>query len=70
MAKIMINEAKLPNAYQREVVHIAIYTLNRVHFRINSEKTPYELWYGKPASIKYFKVFGSEFYIMREEDNF
>lgn len=30
---------------------------------------PYELWNGKTASVKYFKVFGSPSYIKRDEDN-
>ena len=35
---------------------------------MNKDKSPYELWYGRPASIKYFKVFGSNCYIKRNED--
>jgi hypothetical protein len=31
--------------------------------RNNSEKTPYELWKGKPTNVKHFIVFGSKFYI-------
>ena len=36
---------------------------------MNKDKTPYELWYGIPTSIKYFKVFGSNCYIKRNEDD-
>jgi hypothetical protein len=32
-------------------------------------KTPYELWYGRPASIKHFKVFGSKCYIKNNDEN-
>ena len=35
---------------------------------MNKDKTPCELWYGRPASVKYFKVFGSSCYIKRNED--
>ena len=35
----------------------------------NKVKTPYELWYGKPDSVKYFKVFGSNYYIKINEDD-
>jgi hypothetical protein len=35
----------------------------------NHEKTPYELWLGKPTSMKHFKVFGSKCYIKRDEYN-
>ena len=33
----------------------------------NNDNTPYELWYGRPASVKYFIVFGSKCYIKRKE---
>eukprot|EP00253_Pinus_taeda_P007818 PITA_07818 len=44
-------------------VGIAVYTLNRTQLRPNCEKTPYELWKGRPASVKYFKIFGSKCFI-------
>ena len=37
--------------------------MNRGQLRVNSEKTPYELWYGRTPSVKYFKVFGRKCYI-------
>jgi hypothetical protein len=33
------------------------------------DKMPYELWYGRPASIKHFKVFGSKYYIKNNDEN-
>ena len=35
---------------------------------MNTDNTPYELWYGRPASVKYFKVFNSNYYIKRNKD--
>ena len=35
---------------------------------MNKDNTPYELWYRRPAYSKYFKVFGSNYYIKRDED--
>jgi hypothetical protein len=32
----------------------------------NIDKTPYDLWKGRPANVKYFRVFGSKCYIKRE----
>jgi hypothetical protein len=48
-------------------VHTAIHIQNRVMLRKNTDKTPYELWKGKPANVKHFKVFGSKCYIKRED---
>ena len=66
----MLNESKLSNSFRKEVVYTTIYILNRGKLRVNKDKTPYELCYGRPASVKYFKVFGSNCYIKRKEDEF
>ena len=29
---------------------------------------PYELWYGRPTTLKYFRVFRSKFYIKNNND--
>ena len=65
----MLNEAKLSDGYWREVVSTTICILNRGQLRINSDKTPYELWFGRPASIKHFRVFGSKCYIKNNDEN-
>ena len=36
---------------------------------MNKDKTCYELWYGIPAPVKYFKVFGSNCYIKTNKDD-
>jgi len=43
--------------------------LNRTQIRVNNNKKPYELWKGRLAIVKYFKVFGIKCYIKRNEDN-
>lgn len=35
---------------------------------VNSKMTSYELWYDKKPSVKYFNVFGSKYFIKRDED--
>lgn len=65
----MMKEANLLDVYWRESIHTIVYILNRSQERLNSSNTPYELWYGKPSSVKYFRFFGRKFYIRRDEDN-
>jgi hypothetical protein len=48
-------------------VHTTIYIQNRVILINNTNKTPYELWKGRPTNVKHFRVFGSKFYIKRED---
>ena len=40
-----------------------------MYFRPDSKKTPYELWRGKKPVVKYFWIFGSDFYILRDREN-
>jgi hypothetical protein len=69
MDRTMLNEAKLPNTFWREAVNTTIYILNRAQIRVNNNKTPYELWKGRLATVKYFKLFGRKCYININEDN-
>jgi hypothetical protein len=45
----MLNEAKLPNIYWREAIYTIVYILNISQLRVNHDKTPYELWFGRPT---------------------
>ena len=65
----MLNEAKLPNGYWREAIYTVVYVQNKWQLGMSSDKTPYELWFGRPTSVKYFRVFGSKCYIKIEDDN-
>ena len=40
-----------------------------MYFKPDSKKTPYELWRGKKLVVKYFRNFGSDFYILRDREN-
>jgi hypothetical protein len=48
-------------------VHTIVHIQNRVMLRNNTDKTPYELWKGKPTNVKHFRVLGSKCYIKRED---
>lgn len=36
--------------------------------REKNNKTPYELWHGKPTTVKYFIIFGSPCFIKKDDD--
>ena len=40
-----------------------------MYFRPNFKKTPYELWRGKKPVVKYFRIFGSDCYILHHREN-
>ena len=54
---------------QREVVSIAVYTLNRVQVKKGTNTTAFELWYGHSPNVKHFKIFGCKCYILKESRN-
>jgi hypothetical protein len=64
----MLNEAKLPDKFWRDVVYTIVYILNRAKIRANHDKMPFKLWFGKPSSVKHFRAFGRKCYIEREVD--
>ena len=65
----MLNEARLFDGYWREDVSTTVYILNRGQIMINNNKTPYDLWFGRAPSVKYFKVFESKCYIKMLDEN-
>lgn len=53
----------LPKKLWAEAVNITAYVLNRVSKEELENKSPYEMWQGRKASIKHFKVFGTKVYV-------
>ena len=68
-ARIMLNQTKMSDSFWKEAVYTVVYILNIGQISVNKDKIPYEFWYGRPASVKYFKVFGSNCYIKRNKDD-
>ena len=52
-----------------EAINIACHTVNRVYFRPGTKKTPYELWKGRKPNVKYFRIFGSTCFILKDREN-
>jgi hypothetical protein len=48
-------------------VHTVVHIQNKVILINNNEKTPYELWKGRPTNVKHFREFGSKCYIKIED---
>jgi hypothetical protein len=69
MARSMMNEKNIGQTYWVEAIHTSVHILNKAHLKPHSDKTPYALWYGRPASIKHFRVFGIKCYIKNNNAN-
>jgi IS30 family transposase len=69
MARLMMDDKKIGQTYWVEEIHTTVHVINKAHLRPHSNKTPYEVWYGRPPSIKHLKVFGSKCYIKNNNEN-
>ncbi len=69
MATTMLSSKNIAKRFWAEAISIACYVSNRVYLRPGTSKTPYELWSGKKPTIKYFKVFGSTCYVLRDREH-
>ena len=69
MAKAMLHNKDVARNLWGKAVNTACHTINRVHFRPSTKKTPYELWKGRKPNVKYFKIFGSTFFILKDREN-
>jgi hypothetical protein len=69
MTRLMMNEKNIVQTYWVEAIHTTVHILKKSHLRPQSDKTHYELWFGRPASIKHFRVFGSKCYINNNDEN-
>jgi hypothetical protein len=63
----MLMDSKLTDIFWTQVVHTTVHIQNIVILKNNTDKTPYELWKGRPTNVKHFRVFGSKCYIKRED---
>ena len=69
MARAMLHNKDVAKNLWGEVVNTAFYTINRVYFKPGTKKTPYELWKGRKPNVKYFRIFGSTCFILKDREN-
>jgi transposase InsO family protein len=59
MAQTILMYSKLKDIFCTHEVHTTIHIQNRVFLRNNTEKTPYEIWKGKPTNVKHLEFLES-----------
>src|SRR5436190_34134 len=60
----MMSFADLPTSFWGYALTTATFTLNRTPSR-SVDKAPHEIWFGKPPSLSFLKVWGCEDYVKR-----
>jgi hypothetical protein len=56
MTRTMLMDSKLTDIFLTHAVHTTVHIQNRLMFRNNNDKTPYELWKGSTDNHLYIKV--------------
>ena len=69
MAKAMLHNKVVARTLWGKAVNTACHTVNMVYFRPGTKKTPYESWKGRKPNVKYFKIFGSTCFILKDREN-
>jgi transposase InsO family protein len=64
MARTMLDEYKTPDRFWAEAINIACYSINRLYLHRILKKTTYELLTSKKPNVSYFRVFGSNCFIL------
>ena len=52
-----------------ETMNTTCHIVNRVYFKTGTKKTLYELWKGRKPNVKYFRIFGSTCFILKDREN-
>jgi hypothetical protein len=66
MARTMLDEYKTFDQFWVEAVNTACHATNHLYFHKFLKKTPYELLTGNKLNISYFRVFGSQCYVLQK----
>ena len=69
MAKAILHNKDVTRNLWRKIVNTACHTVNRVYFKPSTKKTSYELWKGRKPNVKYFRIFGSTCFILKDREN-
>jgi hypothetical protein len=67
MARMMLGEYKTPERFWSEVMNTACHAINQLYLHRLLKKTSYELLTGNKPNVSYFRVFGSECYILMKK---
>nr|GEW86700.1 retrovirus-related Pol polyprotein from transposon TNT 1-94 [Tanacetum cinerariifolium] len=68
-ARTMLSAAKVSLFFWAEAIATACFTQNRSLIILRYEKTPYHIINGRKPSVKFFYIFGSLCYIVRDGEN-
>ena len=69
MARAKLHNKDVARNLWGEAVNTACHTVNWVYFKPGTKKTPYELRKGRMPNVKYFRIFRSTCFILKDKEN-
>ena len=69
MARAKLHNKNVARNLWGEAVNTACHTVNWVYFKLGTKKTPYELRKGRKPNVKYFRIFRSTCFILKDKEN-
>ena len=69
MARALLYNKNVAKHLWGEAINTACHTVNSVYFRPGTKRTPYDLWTGRKPNVKYFRIFGSTCFILKDREN-
>ena len=69
MVRAMLHNKDMTKNLWGEAVNTAYHTVNMIYFKPSTKKTPYELWMGRKPNVKYFRIFGSTCFNLKDREN-
>ena len=69
MARAILHNKEVARNLWGEAVNTACHMVNMVYFRLGTKKTSYELWRGRKPNVKYFRIFESTCFILKDREN-
>ena len=69
MTRAMLHNKDVARNLWGEAFNTAYHMVNRVYFRPGTKKTLYKLWKGRKPNVKYFRIFGSTCFILKDREN-
>ena len=69
MARAMLHNKEVARNLWGKAINTACHMVNMVYFRLGTKKTSYELWRGRKPNVKYFRIFESTCFILKDREN-
>jgi hypothetical protein len=68
MARMMLNEHRIPRRFWADTISTACYISNRIFLRLIMHLTPFELRFGRKPSVSYLRPFGCKCFVLKHEN--